>query len=199
MKERIKVYLYNKTMKEIDMSDFSYISEDVFSERTDIVKVVLPEGVKEIGNNAFENCIHLEEVVCPKSLQKIDSEAFIDCISLKKIDYDTASVKVDASAFKVADIYKTKVCPLAKVMRRELKKRGIKKLKVVYSEEKPVRPLEDMAISCRTNCICPPGAQHKCTERRVIPGSTAFVPSVVGLIIAGEVVKDLCDYKRRDE
>ena len=94
MKERIKVYLYNKTMKEIDMSDFSYISEDVFSERTDIVKVVLPEGVKEIGNNAFE------EVVCPKSLQKIDSEAFIDCISLKKIDYDTASVKVDASAFK---------------------------------------------------------------------------------------------------
>ena len=93
MKERIKVYLYNKTMKEIDMSDFSYISEDVFSERTDIVKVVLPEGVKEIGNNAFENCIHLEEVVCPKSLQKIDSEAFIDCISLKKIDYDTASVK----------------------------------------------------------------------------------------------------------
>ena len=86
MKERIKVYLYNKTMKEIDMSDFSYISEDVFSERTDIVKVVLPEGVKEIGNNAFENCIHLEEVVCPKSLQKID--------------YDTASVKVDTSAFK---------------------------------------------------------------------------------------------------
>mgnify|MGYP001405491554 FL=1 len=192
MKERIKVYLYNKTMKEIDMSDFSYISEDVFSERTDIVKVVLPEGVKEIGNNAFENCIHLEEVVCPKSLQKIDSEAFIDCISLKKIDYDTASVKVDASAFKVADIYKTKVCPLAKVMRRELKKRGVKKLKVVYSEEQPTRPIEDMAISCRTNCICPPGAEHKCTERRDIPGSVAFVPSVAGLIIAGEVVKDLC-------
>ena len=110
-----------------------------------------------------------------------------------------AGNKLDASAFRVTDIYKTKVCPLAKVMRRELKKRGVKKLKVVYSEEKPVRPLEDMAISCRTNCICPPGAQHKCTERRVIPGSTAFVPSVVGLIIAGEVVKDLCDYKRRDE
>ena len=191
MKERIKVYLYNKTMKEIDMSDFSYISEDVFSERTDIVKVVLPEGVKEIGNNAFENCIHLEEVVCPKSLQKIDSEAFIDCISLKKIDYDTASVKVDASAFKVADIYKTSMCPLAKVMRRELKKRGVKKLKVVYSEEKPTRPIEDMSISCRSNCICPPGAEHKCTERRDIPGSLAFVPSVAGLIIAGEVVQDI--------
>ncbi len=91
----------------------------------------------------------------------------------------------------MADIYKTKVCPLAKVMRRELKKRGVKKLKVVYSEEQPTRPIEDMAISCRHNCICPPGAKHKCTERRDIPGSVAFVPSVAGLIIAGEVVKDL--------
>lgn len=103
-----------------------------------------------------------------------------------------AGNKLDGSMFRVADIYKTKVCPLAKVMRRELKKRGVKKLKVVYSEEIPTRPVEDMAISCRINCICPPGAKHKCTERRDIPGSTAFVPSVAGLIIAGEVVKDLC-------
>jgi tRNA A37 threonylcarbamoyladenosine dehydratase len=102
-----------------------------------------------------------------------------------------AGNKLDASAFRVADIYKTKVCPLAKVMRRELKKRGVKKLKVVYSEELPITPREDMAISCRNNCICPPGAQHKCTERRAIPGSVAFVPSVAGMIIAGEVVKDL--------
>ena len=102
-----------------------------------------------------------------------------------------AGNKLDASQFKVADIYKTKVCPLAKVMRRELKKRGVKKLKVVYSEEQPTRPIEDMAISCRTNCICPPGAKHKCTERRDIPGSVAFVPSVAGLIIAGEVIQDI--------
>ena len=102
-----------------------------------------------------------------------------------------AGNKLDASQFKVADIYKTKVCPLAKVMRRELKKRGVKKLKVVYSEEQPTRPKEDMSIGCRTNCICPPGAKHKCTERRDIPGSVAFVPAVAGLIIAGEVVKDL--------
>ena len=102
-----------------------------------------------------------------------------------------AGNKLDGSQFKVADIYKTKVCPLAKVMRRELKKRGVKKLKVVYSEEIPTRPIEDMAISCRNNCICPPGAELKCTERRDIPGSVAFVPSVAGLIIAGEVAKDL--------
>ena len=108
-----------------------------------------------------------------------------------------AGNKLDASAFRVADIYKTKVCPLAKVMRRELKKRGVKKLKVVYSEEQPIRPIEDMAISCRSHCICPPGAAHKCTERRDIPGSVAFVPSVVGLIIAGEVIKDLtAEYRR---
>ena len=108
-----------------------------------------------------------------------------------------AGNKLDASAFRVADIYKTKMCPLAKVMRRELKKRGVKKLKVVYSEEQPTRPLEDMSISCRTDCICPPGAAHKCTERRDIPGSVAFVPSVAGLIIAGEVVKDLAGIKKK--
>ena len=104
-----------------------------------------------------------------------------------------AGNKLDATQFRVADIYKTKVCPLAKVMRRELKKRGVKTLKVVYSEEEPIRPIDDMASSCRTGCICPPGAERKCTERRAIPGSTAFVPSVAGLIIAGEVVKDLVE------
>ena len=62
---------------------------------------------------------------------------------------------------------------------------------MVYSKEQPLEPIDDMAISCREHCICPPGAVRKCTERRAIPGSTAFVPSVVGLIIAGEVVKDL--------
>ena len=102
-----------------------------------------------------------------------------------------AGNKLDPGRFKVADIYETTMCPLAKVMRRELRKRGVDHLKVVYSDEKPVRPIEDMSISCRSNCICPPDAEHKCTERRDIPGSTAFVPAVAGLMIAGEVVKEL--------
>jgi len=106
-----------------------------------------------------------------------------------------AGNKMDPTGFEVADIYKTSICPLAKVMRRECKKRGIEKLKVVYSKEVPIKPLEDMSISCKTNCICPPGAERKCTQRRAIPGSNAFVPSVVGLIIAGEVIKDLIGYK----
>lgn len=107
-----------------------------------------------------------------------------------------AGNKLDAGRMRVADIYETKVCPLARVMRYELRKRGVKKLKVVYSDEQPIRPIEDMSISCRTNCICPPGAQHKCTERRDIPGSTAFVPAVAGLLIAGEVIKDLNAQRR---
>lgn len=102
-----------------------------------------------------------------------------------------AGNKLDASQFEVADIYETSMCPLARTMRRELKKRGIKKLKVVYSKEKPIRPIEDMRISCRSHCICPPNTARKCTERRDIPGSTAFVPAVAGLITAGEVIRDL--------
>jgi len=85
-----------------------------------------------------------------------------------------AGNKLDPTQFRVTDIYKTQMDPLAKVMRRELKKRGIKKLKVVYSEEEPVSPSGDTG-----------------TERKRIPGSTAFVPSVAGLIIAGEVIRDL--------
>lgn len=102
-----------------------------------------------------------------------------------------AGNKLDPTQFEVADIYSTSVCPLAKVMRKELRLRDIKALKVVYSKEIPVTPVEDMAISCKTNCICPPDTARKCTHKRQIPGSNAFVPSVVGLIIAGEVIKDI--------
>ena len=102
-----------------------------------------------------------------------------------------AGNKLDPTAFTVADIYQTSICPLAKVMRRELKKRNIDHLKVVYSQEPPLTPIDTEEISCRTNCVCPPGTARKCTQRRQIPGSVSFVPSVVGLIIAGEVIKDL--------
>ena len=94
-----------------------------------------------------------------------------------------AGNKLDPTAFEVSDIYRTSVCPLARVMRRELKKRGVKHLKVVYSKEEPLTPSpSDEAI--------PEG-------RRTIPGSAAFVPSVVGLIIAGEVIKDLAGMPRK--
>ena len=104
-----------------------------------------------------------------------------------------AGNKVNAAAFETADIYDTSICPLAKVMRSELRKRGISKLKVVYSKETPAAPKEDMLSNCKTGCVCPPGVARNCTHRRQIPGSNAFVPSVAGLIIAGEVIKDLTD------
>ena len=110
-----------------------------------------------------------------------------------------AGNKVDPTAFEVADIYETSVCPLAKVMRHELRRRGIKKLKVVFSKEPPITPSDDLAISCRAHCICPPGTVRKCTQRRQIPGSNAFVPSVAGLIIAGEVIKDLTRDKEQQK
>ena len=153
----------------------------------------LPENADEFPFDEYDYVVDAVDTVTAKiALVMKCQEKGVPIISSMG-----AGNKLDASAFRVADIYKTKMCPLAKVMRHELKKRGVKKLKVVYSEEKPIRPLDDMSISCRTNCICPPGAKHKCTERRDIPGSVAFVPSVAGLIIAGEVVKDITNVGKR--
>ena len=91
-----------------------------------------------------------------------------------------AGNKLDPTAFRVADLYETSVCPLAKVMRRECRKRGIDRLKVVYSTEEARVPLKD-----------PENPEESAESRRSTPGSVAFVPSVAGLILAGEVVKDL--------
>ena len=148
----------------------------------------LPENADEFPFEEYDYIVDAVDTVTAKiSLVMKAKEKNVPIISSMG-----AGNKLDGSQFKVADIYKTKVCPLAKVMRRELKKRGVRKLKVVYSEEIPTRPLEDMSISCRPNCICPHGAAHICSVLCDIPGSVAFVPSVAGLIIAGEVVKDLC-------
>ncbi len=154
----------------------------------------LPENADEFDFNEYSYVVDAVDTVTAKlEIIMRAKECGVPVISSMG-----AGNKLDPTKFQVADIYKTSMCPLAKVMRRELKKRGVKKLKVVYSTEKPTRPLDDMSVSCRTNCICPPGAAHKCTERRDIPGSVAFVPSVAGLIIAGEVVKDLT-IQRKEE
>ena len=153
----------------------------------------LPENADEFDFSSYSYVVDAVDTVTAKlELVVRAKEAGVPVISSMG-----AGNKLDPTRFEVTDIYQTSVCPLARVMRRELKKRGVKKLKVVYSEEQPIRPIEDMAISCRSHCICPPGAAHKCTERRDIPGSVAFVPSVAGLIIAGEVIKDLtAEYRR---
>lgn len=108
-----------------------------------------------------------------------------------------AGNKLDPTRFRVADIYKTQMDPLAKVMRRELKKRGVKKLKVVYSEEEAIRPIENG--DNQDDGSTAPETDRPGSKRRAIPGSTAFVPSVAGLIIAGEVIKDLTSGYVRNE
>ena len=102
-----------------------------------------------------------------------------------------AGNKLDPTAFEVTDINKTSGCPLARVMRKELRKRGIKKLKVVCSNEKAMTPIDDMSIDCLAGGIAAPGVSRECTRRRQTPGSNAFVPAAAGLVLAGEVIRDL--------
>lgn len=150
----------------------------------------LPENVEQFAFDQYDYIVDAVDTVTAKlELVMQAKEHNVSIISAMG-----AGNKMDPTRFEVTDIYKTSVCPLAKVMRRELKKRNIGKLKVVYSKEEPLKPLDDMALSCKSNCICPPGAERKCTDRRAIPGSNAFVPSVVGLIIAGEVIKDMTSW-----
>ncbi len=102
-----------------------------------------------------------------------------------------AGNKLDPTAFRVTDIYRTRMDPLARVMRRELKKRGVQSLKVVYSEETPIQPPEEPAPGGQDSGPCPPEDSRPSASRRILPGSAAFVTAVAGLILAGEVVKDL--------
>ncbi len=99
--------------------------------------------------------------------------------------------KFDPTKLMITDISKTTIDPLARVMRKELRDRGITSLKVLFSEELPSKTRETVRTSCKENCVCPAGTDRKCTDRRNIPGSSAFVPPAAGLIIASEVVKDL--------
>lgn len=107
-----------------------------------------------------------------------------------------AGNKLDPTKFEVTDIYKTSICPLAKVMRHELRQRGVDSLKVVYSKEPAIKPMETDSTSCKYHCVCPEGTARKCTERRQVPGSISFVTPVPGFIIAGEVVKDLIGFNK---
>lgn len=152
-----------------------------------------PETAEEFDFTQYDYVIDAIDTVTGKIALVVNADAAGTPI----ISSMGAGNKVDPTAFEVTDIYKTSVCPLAKVMRYELKRRGIKKLKVVYSKEPPIKPIENEEISCRTNCICPPKTARKCTQRRQVPGSNAFVPPVAGLIIAGEVIKDLVQFESR--
>ena len=135
----------------------------------------LPENADEFDFSQYDYIIDAVDTVAAKL--SLAEQAQLSGTPI--ISSMGAGNKLNPTAFEVCDIYKTSVCPLAKVMRTECRKRKIKKLKCVYSKEEPIKPLESESED---------GAAIK---RRSTPGSTAFVPSVAGLIIAGEVLKDL--------
>lgn len=141
----------------------------------------LPETKDQFDFSKYDYVIDAVDTVTAKlALVETCQEAGVPIISSMG-----AGNKLDPTAFEVADIYKTSVCPLAKVMRKELKARGVKHLKVVYSKEIPLEPIEDVAF-----------VSDERRARRATPGSIAFVPSVAGLILAGEVVKDIANEKK---
>ena len=169
---------------------------------------VAKERILDINPNATVETY--QEFYMPNSESNILREELnyvVDCIdtvtakielvmNCKKMNIPIISAmgtgnKLDPSKFEITDIYKTSVCPLAKVMRKELRKRNVDSLKVIYSKEEPIKINQESNYSCKTNCICPPGTKRKCSIRNQVPGSISFVPSVAGLMIAGEIVKEI--------
>lgn len=138
----------------------------------------LPENADDFPFEEYDYVIDAVDTVTAK-LELIMRSKSMDIPIISAMG---AGNKLDAGKMKIADIYETSVCPLARVMRHELKKRGVKKLKVVYSDEQPIKPTED---------TCAAEVKSESAVRRSVPGSTAFVPAVAGLLIAGEVIKDL--------
>lgn len=146
------------------------------AEVTAINMFYLPETASEIDLSQFDFVVDAVDTVTAKLELIVNAQKCGTPI----VSSMGAGNKTDASAFRIADIYETSVCPLARVMRAELKKRGIKRLTVVYSTEKPKSPL-----------IAP--TEQKGTAGRCAPGSTAFCPSVAGLILAGEVINRIAE------
>lgn len=154
----------------------------------------LPETAGQFDFSQYDYVVDAIDTVTGKlSLAEAANAAHVPMISAMG-----AGNKMDAAAFQVADISETSVCPLARVMRRELKKRGILHLKVVYSQEKPQIPAisaEDEREETPGGICVLPDADGKAVQRRQTPGSNAYVPAVAGLILAGEVIKDLINWK----
>lgn len=154
-----------------------------------------PENADEFDLTKFDYLVDAVDTVSAKlELVTRAKKAGVPIISCMG-----AGNKLDPTQFEVADIYETSVCPLARVMRHELRARGIDHLKVVYSKEPPRAPYNGQKATCREHCVCPPGTKRICAVRRAIPGSLSFVPPVAGMILAGEVIKDLTGWNSQPD
>lgn len=153
-----------------------------------IDKFYLPENAVEFFNQPYDYVVDAIDTVTGKINLVLKCQE----LNIPIICSMGAGNKLDPTKFEVTDIYKTSVDPIARVMRKKLKENRVRKLKVVYSKEKPLVVKQS---GCGDNCICPLGSARNCDIRRAVPGSISFVPSVVGLIIAGEVVRDITGAK----
>jgi len=150
---------------------------------------IKPENITDILDSSVDYVVDAIDTVSAK-LAVIE---YCHHHGIQVISCMGAGNKLDPTKFVVTDIYKTKTCPLARVMRKELRNRDIPRLKVVYSEEAPLKPLELEVTTCKRACICDDTDGRKCSEKRSIPASISFVPPVAGFILAGEVIKDLAE------
>ena len=186
------------TLVDNDSFSLTNINRQLYALRSTIGKskvMVAKERIRDIDENILVNTY--ETFYNEDTADMFDFRAFdyvvdaIDTVTSKLLLIERAKAchvpviscmgtgnKLDPSKFEITDISKTSVCPLAKVMRAELRKRGIRKVKFLYSREKPMKPLAD-------------NGERKGTTDRPVPGSISFVPSVAGLMIAGEVIRDL--------
>ena len=147
----------------------------------------LPENADEIDLSQYDYVVDAVDTVTAKL------ELITRCTALKVpiISAMGAGNKLDPGRLQVSDIHKTSTCPLARIVRAECRRRGIRRLKVVFSTEEPIRPREDAAAACREQESGSSGMDRKGAGRKDIPGSVAFVPAVMGMMMAAEIVKDL--------
>lgn len=158
-----------------------------------IQKFYLPQCADEMISSDYDYIVDAIDTVTAK----IDLVLQAQSRNIPIISSMGTGNKMNPMELTIADIYETSICPLAKVMRKELRARNVKSLKVLYSKEVPIKPIESEDNSCATGCVCPSSATRKCTVRHQIPGSISFVPSVAGLIIASEIVKDIIGWEEK--
>ncbi len=160
---------------------------------TEIIKTVSKDNIADFIESEVDYVIDALDTVTAK----IALAEYCEKNNINLISCMGTGNKLDPTKFKIADIYETKNCPLCKVMRYELRKRGVKKLRVVFSEEIPKKPKINEVVNCMTGCVCNYDNGRSCTNKRQIPGSISFVPPVAGFILAGEVINTFLDKEFR--
>ncbi len=151
-------------------------------------KFYLPANGAELIRKDYDYIVDALDTVTAK----IDIVIRAKALGIPVISCMGSGKKLDPTRFEVADLFDTSVCPLCRVMRIELRKRGIDRLKVVYSKEPLMEPFETEDASCKRSCVCPKGSSvRNCSTRRDIPGTISFIPAVAGLVAASAVVRDL--------